>query len=340
MGERGDIVRTMQRAMGNQTRELSVFHPDQARQAIVGQVVGKGLADELYDKGYLVIDGIDGRAHYVLLPARSELEHFPTGAVVEVKPGPHARVADLVIAGQAVNGVYQSDLHQEAQRREPTPDPREAVAGYVRRLEALRRAGIVERISEGIWRVPPDLPERGRKYDLERLDRGAAVGLKSHLSIERQACAIGATWLDQQLIGGGQGIGDVGFGAQVKDALQQRAEFLVEQAFAKRTSGRLHLARNLLQTLRNAELTRVAEKIATDTGLEYRPTSEGERSSGIYRRSLMLVSGRYAMLDDGMGFSLVPWKPIIEPRLGQALAATVRGGAVSWELGRQRGPGV
>jgi len=46
------------------------------------------------------------------------------------------------------------------------------------------------------------------------------------------------------------------------------------------------------------------------------------------------------MLDDGLGFTLVPWKPVIEQRLGQSLAATVRGGHVSWELGRQRGPSV
>lgn len=54
----------------------------------------------------------------------------------------------------------------------------------------------------------------------------------------------------------------------------------------------------------------------------------------------MLASGRYAMLNDGMGFSLVPWKPVIEQRLGQQLAATMRGGGVSWEIGRQRGLSV
>ena len=43
----------------------------------------------------------------------------------------------------------------------------------------------------------------------------------------------------------------------------------------------------------------------------------------------MLASGRYAMLDDGMRFSLVPWRPVIEQRLGQQIAATVRGGGVS-----------
>ncbi len=49
--------------------------------------------------------------------------------------------------------------------------------------------------------------------------------------------------------------------------------------------------------------------------------------AGIYRRSVMLASGRYAMLDDGMGFSLVPWKPVIEQRLGQRVR---RDGARRW----------
>ncbi|VFR57175.1 Type IV secretory pathway, VirD2 components (relaxase) [plant metagenome] len=43
-----------------------------------------------------------------------------------------------------------------------------------------------------------------------------AAELKSHLLIERQARVIGATWLDQQLIGGGQGPGDLGFGSNGK----------------------------------------------------------------------------------------------------------------------------
>jgi len=74
--------------------------------------------------------------------------------------------------------------------------------------------------------------------------------------------------------------------------------------------------------------------------LAHRPVADGQRVAGIYRRSVMLASGRYAMLDDGMGFSLVPWKPVIEQRLGQQIAAKVRGGGVSWEVGRQRGPSI
>ncbi|ANC43274.1 TPA: relaxase/mobilization nuclease and DUF3363 domain-containing protein [Pseudomonas aeruginosa] len=345
LGERGDIIRTMQRAMRGEPRELAVFEPGQnddgSGRSILGRVAAKGLADELRDRGYLVIDGVDGKAHYVGLNARDELANYPTGAVVEVKGSADVRAADKNIAALASDGLYRADHHLaiEQGRAKPGRDPQEVVAAHVRRLEALRRAGIVERVAEGLWKVPDDLAERGRQYDAQRLG-GVAVELKSHLPIERQARVIGATWLDQQLIGGSRGLGDLGFGGEVKNTLQQRADFLAEQGLAERRGQRVILARNLLGTLRNRELAQAAKDIATETGLEHRPSADGQRVAGIYRRSVMLASGRYAMLDEGKSFSLVPWRPVIEQRLGQQLAATVRSGGVSWEIGRQRGPTV
>ncbi|MCY1246826.1 hypothetical protein D9M72_600990 [compost metagenome] len=64
--------------------------------------------------------------------------------------------------------------------------------------------------------------------------------------------------------------------------------------------------------------------------------ADGQRVAGIYRRSVMLSSGRYAMLDDGKGFSLVPWKPVVEERLGKVLTASVNGSGVSWIVGRHQ----
>ena len=341
LGERGDIIRTMQRAMSGQPRELAVFEPGEDGRTIVGRVAAKGLIDELHDRGYLVIDGMDGKAHYVALNARDELAKYPTGSVVEVRGSAEVRAADKNIAALASDGLYRTDHHLaiEQGRARPGRDPQEVVAAHVRRLEALRRTGIVERVADGLWKVPDDLAERGRQYDVQRLG-GVAVELKSHLPIERQARVIGATWLDQQLIGGGRGLGDLGFGGDTKQAMQRRAEFLEEQGLAQRHGQRVILARNLLETLRNRELAQAAKGIAAETGLEHRPVTDGQRVAGIYRRSVMLASGRYAMLDDGMGFSLVPWRPVIEQRLGQQLAASVRGGGVTWEIGRQRGPAI
>lgn len=93
MGERGGVIRTMQRAMNGKQRELAVFQLGEDDRAIVGRVVGKGLADELYDKDYLIVDGTDGKAHYVALPPRAELEQYPAGSIVEVKGAAGVRAA-------------------------------------------------------------------------------------------------------------------------------------------------------------------------------------------------------------------------------------------------------
>ena len=341
LGERGDIIRTMQGAMRGQQRELAVFESGDDGRTILGRVAAKGLADEMHDRGYLVIDGTDGKAHYVALNAREELANYPTGAVVEVKGSADVRAADKNIAALASDGLYRTDHHLaiEQGRAKAGRDPQEVVAAHVRRLEALRRAGIVERVADGLWKVPDDLAERGRQYDAQRLG-GVTVELKSHLPIEQQVRVIGATWLDQQLIGGGRGLGDLGFGGDAKQATQQRADFLTEQGLAERRGQRVILARNLLGTLRNRELTQAAKDIAADTGLEHRPVNDGQRVAGTYRRSVMLASGRYAMLDDSFGFWLVPWKPVIEQRVGQQVAATMHSEGVTWYVGRSRGPSV
>ena len=201
----------------------------------------------------------------------------------------------------------------------------------LRRLEALRRVGIVERVADGVWRVPPDLPEQGRLYDARSGGVAATVG--SHFSIEQQKSAVGATGLDQQLIAGSKSLGDRGFGAEVWEALRQRSDFLVEQGLAERRGQRVILARNLLATLRERDIGAVALRIPKETGLAHRPVVDGERVSGVYRRNGLLTSGRIAMIDDGMGFSLLPWKPGIEQRLGQTIRAVVHGSGVSWESG-------
>jgi hypothetical protein len=206
-------------------------------------------------------------------------------------------------------------------------------------LEALRRAGIVERVDEGVWRVPDDLVARGRTYDRQRLG-SAAVELRSHLPVEKQVRAIGATWLDHQLVGDANTLSDRGFATTVREALTARQEFLADQGLAERRGQRIILAGNLLAKLRDRDIEATATTIAIETGLAYRPFPDGTVASGVYRRSVWLASGRFAMLDDGLGFSLVPWRPVIERRLGQTVSAVVRGEHITWGLGRGRAPSI
>jgi type IV secretory pathway VirD2 relaxase len=338
MGERGDIVRTMQRAMGGLPRELAVFTAGEKTASVTGRVTAKGMADELYDRGYLVVDGLDGKAHYVALSAKVELAQYPIGSVVEVRGSVETRTADKTIAALAKEGIYRTDDHLALAKAQTGSqrDPLEVVTAHVRRLEALRRAGVVKRVSEGVWKLPADLPERGRQADTQRLG-GVTVELRSHLAIEQQAQVMGATWLDLQLVSGVSEMSAHGFGDEVREALKQRGEFLVKERLAERRGQRIVLARNLLATLRNREIGVVAQSITTEIGLNHRPVTDGERVTGIYRRNVQLASGRFAVLEDSAGFSLVPWKPVIEQRLGNSVTALVSGSSATWELGRRHG---
>lgn len=336
MGERGDIVRTMQRALGGTRRELVLLDPREPSRSVVGRVLAKRTTDEHGDRSYLALDGIDGKAYFV--PLNSGAEGPPIGAVVEVRSLSGVRDIDKAIATQAKNGIYRTSQHRallstNSRRGHSSADH---VQVHVRRLEALRRAGIVERLEVGVWRVPSDLPSQGARYDFGRRGR-QVVDVRSHIPLEQQVRAIGATWLDSQLIQNGSEPGDRGFGAEVRAALRQRADFLLGQGLATEREGRVLLRRNLLSILRKREIDQIGKTIASETGLVFRETNDGQRISGIYRRNVQLVSGRFAMLVDGQSFSLVPWRPVIERNFGRSVAATVRGNGASWELGRQRG---
>ena len=99
------------------------------------------------------------------------------------------------------------------------------------------------------------------------------------------------------------------------------------------------LARNLLGTLRKQELDSAGEALAARHGRLANAVAEGEHVSGTYRKHITLASGRFAMIDDGVGFQLVPWRRDLERYLGKEIAGKVNArGGVDWNFARSRGP--
>jgi type IV secretory pathway VirD2 relaxase len=187
----------------------------------------------------------------------------------------------------------------------------------------------------------PDSIVELRKFEDFKGRASVALAVRSDLDIDKQVTAAGATWLDRQAIAREPAaLGGGGFGADVRDALERRAEHLVAKGLATRQGSRVIFARDLLNTLRKRELGAARAKLTEEISRPHMPSATGEYVAGIYQRRITLASGRFAMIDDGLGFQLVPWTPSIEKQLGKHISGIARGdGGVDWNFGRNRGLG-
>lgn len=354
LGERGDIIKTMHRALEREGLAEDrhparyVLHRENATERIVGRVLDKGLGgDEMGERVRLVIDGVDGRVHHIEMDA-DRAEEVGRGMIVvagSAPPGPRAADRNIMdVAGQ--KGVYRPSEHIERARAAIDRiggDPEAFVRSHVRRLEALRRAGHAERIDADHWRVPADLPERGQAYDLAR-DRGnIRISILSPTGLDSQIGHDGATWLDRELASPSRTtLANTGFGREVTEAMERRRQSLVNMGHAVRLeAGRIRVSKDLVANLERAEVTRVGRIMAAERGLTFTTAKTGEYISGKLVGSTQLASGRFAMIDDGIGFQLVPWQPVLDKRIGQHITGIMRSaGGIEWGFGRKRGLGI
>ena len=349
MGERGDIIKTMHREMAREGlarsgADYAIYDPTEPdARRLISRVIARGLSDELNDRHYLIVDGVDGRAHYIDVGRADATEPTPEGAIVAIAPKrTEPRTVDHTVADvAAVNGGrYSVDIHL---RHDPS-----AIAAFaethVRRLEAMRRSGTgVEREPDGTWIIAPDHLERATAFEGVQVRASPVlVETLSALPLDRQIGADGATWLDRELVADSPTpVRGAGFGREVRELLAQRRQWLIAQDFARQEQDRTVYRANMLGLLRRRELTRVGAQLSDDLGLRYTEMEPGQRIEGIYRRRLDLASGRFAVIENSREFTLVPWRPVLERNLGRQVSGIARGDTISWTLGRQRGgPGI
>jgi hypothetical protein len=123
--------------------------------------------------------------------------------------------------------------------------------------------------------------------------------------------------------------------------MRARADHLVEQGLGERHGQRVTFSRSLIETLRRRELDALGDKLAAETGQPFNRAGSGEYVAGSYRQRFTLASGRFAMIDDGLGFQLVPWTPSLEKQLGRHVSGIARDdGGIDWSFGRKRGLGL
>lgn len=345
MGERGDIVRTMQRAftrarLDRSAADQAIFDPGAATAApIVGRVIARGLADEHADRHYLLVDATDGRSHYVPIGKGDAVAPLPLGAIVRIEPRRVAgRAVDQTVAAVAAAnaGRYDIDAHL---RHDPAASQDFAEA-HIRRLESLRRAGAgVTRDPAGVWTIAPDHLDRVAKHETKLLrDRPVSVATLSAVPLERLAHADAATWLDREAVAEAPTpLRDAGFGRDVAGVQAIRRRWLIAQGLAEESSGGVTYQPNMLAVLQRRELLAVAARLSTELALPFVEAAPGNRVEGLYRRPVDLASGRFALVERARDFTLVPWRPVLDARVGKPVSGILRESGVNWSFGRARG---
>lgn len=333
LGRRGDIIRSIAAAGGDDYRgRVSIFDAADPRQAlIIGRVVANGPGDELRDTRFLVVDGLDGRRWHVALARLEPGALPPPGAIIEAAPhraGP--RKSDRTIAAiAAVNGGLYSDALHLADDPQASANYREA---HKRRLEALRRAGIVQRRADGAFVVPRDYLERAASFEGRR--RGARIDVKSWIGLEAQIEARAPTWLDTFDAGD---LSISGFGAVAANAQRARLAFLRREGLLSEDGTRLEPAS--ARALEKEERGAAAAAEAARSGRAHRTLGAAGRFEGVYERAIDLGQGRFALIGMAKEFALVPWRPELERLRGRVMTVRRTGKGVEWTLGKTRGIG-
>ena len=346
MGERGDIIRTMQRELTARKLDRAGVDRrihDTLAEPVVGRVVHRGFSDEHRDRHYLIVDGVDGRVHYLDIGRADLTETTPEGSIVRVAArSAGVRDADRTIAtvAEANGGRYSIDAHL---RHDPGATQTFAET-HVRRLEAMRRARVgVQPAADGSWIIAADHLHRAATYEVRMVrEQPVAIETQSTLPLARLEKVDAATWLDRELASPSpMPIRDIGFGSEVRSALAVRRQWLVEQQLADAADGQFRLRANALTLLQRRELLGAGKQLAGELGKPFMEAQVGATVEGRLNRRVDLASGRFALVEKSKEFTLVPWRPVLEKQLGNKVSGLMRTDGVNWRFERGRaGPEI
>lgn len=155
----------------------------------------------------------------------------------------------------------------------------------------------------------------------------ARMFIESHIPFQDLATANGATWLDRKLLTKQpETYREKGFGAEANRALRMRQRWLVQEGLMADQGGQLVAQRRMLAELTRRDVAKAGSNLAIRNDLSHISTSELGTSNARITRSIRMASGRFAIMQKGKGFALVPWKQAMQMRKGKGFGIEVTKG--------------
>ncbi|MEM9179138.1 MAG: DUF3363 domain-containing protein [Pseudomonadota bacterium] len=334
IGKRGDIIKAIASGMepGHVPDNVRFIEERTAATSpLIGIVFRQGPSDELRDTRFLLVKDFNGDVWHVDAGSHKDGPIPKRGAVVEVsRAKAEPRQSDRTIASIAdrAGGYYTEALHAEH-------DPSSSAAyrlAHKRRLEALRRVGVVERLNDGRWRIDEGFLERAGRFEAKM--GSVRIDVKSWLPIPAQIKAIGETWLDKAEFDALE----VGSSETLKTAKKDRLKYLRHHGLLSPDEDVLTDA---IRRRLNADELSAAYKTERDkSNRAGNVLQKGAAFKGVFEDTIDLGQGRFALIGNSKEFAFVPWRKEMESYRGQSLFIEAQNLGVGWRLPRQRKRGI
>jgi type IV secretory pathway VirD2 relaxase len=318
-------------------RELEAAH---SSHRATGRLIGfEQMGGDPRGPFVIAIEGIDGKVWTARVATRErlrEIDGVERGAILQLeRSAPTLKPADRTILAVAreTGLAYSAELHAQT-----IPSDR---ANYIqmheRRLEALRRVGIVERSSDGVFRLPADYEAKVRQYEGRGARQDVRLTLLDPHSLERQTNYRGPTWLDRISLG----LEDISqlkrehFGREVREAWENRARTLDSMGIARHGDDRLHGEQDWQRQLRQIEREDLLKRIERDTGRVPHFARDGDRVAGVFAQRIRAAERGFAVIFHGRSATLVPWRAEMERASNQLIAGRVNERGFDFKVGRE-----
>ncbi|HWA21302.1 MAG TPA: DUF3363 domain-containing protein [Caulobacterales bacterium] len=320
----------------HRTRELEQAH---SSQRVTGRLVGfERLGDDARGPYLVGVESIDGKFWTARVAREEELRALngvERGAVVSLQRAtPDLKPADrtiLDIAGE--EQIYSAERHKAL-----IPSDRDNyIQMHVRRLEALRREGVVERMPGGEFHLPPDYAERVRRIEGRGGRESAKLQVLDPHSLEKQAVYRGPTWLDR-MASGGEDRSQLrydGFGEEVRVAWLKREETLKSLGLGVDAPDGFHTTTDWQKQLKRMERGDMLQRIERDTGRVPHIARDGDRVEGIFASRIHTADKTYALILQERTATLAPWRAEMDRALNQFVSGRVNGRDFDFNYGRE-----
>ena len=329
MGRHQDIFQEMYQVVGGDVSRYRIHDKQHHHEPVEGRLAAKGLADELGDRYFFIVEAPSGTAYYVQLDKGIDPEQYRKGDIITIRSGKESwlKTSDRIIAEQASgnDGRYDRNRHLEEIKGQTVAignskvGKEDFVAAIEKRLQRLQRFQLAKFLQDGTWQVDPSLVEKLQQLDKDKPVNRMEVQRETDLSLHDQVSYRGRTWLDRFTAEPEQaGMARYGFGKELTKAAQRRIALLRELGIDPMDPARA-------KALDQVEKRDLAHGIAKQTGGSYREIQQGGKVAGVMTSTGRLPSGKqYAQVYDPKSkeFSMVPWRKEYERLTGKTVELT------------------